>query len=445
MRRTPSTPPHDDRHRVLIVGGGFGGLQAAKALRRAPVDVTLVDRANHHLFQPLLYQVSTGILDEGEIAPPLRGVLRRQRNARVLMAEVTAFDLEAREVGAVAPDGGELTLGYDSLIVAAGATHSYFGREEWAPLAPGLKTLADARELRSRILRAFELAELAADPAERAAWLRFAVVGAGPTGIELSGQIAEMARNALRPDYRRIDTSAASIALLEAGPDVLADYPEELRARAARDLEAIGVDVHTRRQAVGIDADGVAVVDGRGDVQRVPARTVIWAAGVEASPLAAALAGAAGASLDRAGRVVVRDDLTVPGYPEVYAVGDMAAVAGVPGIAPAAMQQGRHAARAIRRRLAGDVEPRRFAYQDKGSLAVIGNDRAVGLAFGVPLTGLGAIVVWGLVHLRYLVGWGSRLVTAIRWLWTLLARNRAERVIATTEPARDAELAEVVA
>jgi len=434
MRRRD--PTHEKPHRVLIVGGGFGGLYAAKALRRADVEVTLVDRANHHLFQPLLYQVSTGILAESEIAPPLRGVLRRQKNARVLLAEVTGFDLDGHEVEAVAPDGEPVTLGYDSLIVAAGAAHGYFGRDDWASLAPGLKTLADARAVRSRILQAFEMAELAGDPAERDAWLRFAVVGAGPTGIELSGQIAEMAHGALRPDYRAIDTATATISLLEAGPDVLAGYPEELRGRAARDLGKIGVDVRVDRRAIGIDSDGVDILDGTGGQYRVPARTVIWAAGVEASPLAQGLADASGADVDRTGRLIVREDLTVPGHGDVFAVGDMVALDGVPGIAPAAMQQGRHAARTIRRRLAGRTEVKRFSYLDKGSLAVIGHDRAVGVAFGVPLTGFGAILVWGLVHIRYLVGWGSRLVTAVRWLWTLLARNRAERVIATPEPGR---------
>ena len=420
MRRPTPNP-----HRVLIVGGGFGGLYAAKALRRAPVAVTLVDRVNHHLFQPLLYQVSAGILAESEIAPPLRGILRGQANARVLLAEITGFDLDRHEAHALAPDGGPLTLPYDSLIVAAGASHSYFGRDEWAAVAPGLKTLADAREVRSRILRAFELAELADDPAERAAWLRFAVVGGGPTGIELAGQIAELSRGTLRPDYRRIDTATAAISLLEAGPALLPTWPEELSARGEKDLGELGVDVRTRRTAVGVDDQGVDVVDAEGEQFRVPARTVLWAAGVAPSPLARSL----GAELDRAGRVIVREDLTVPGREEVFAIGDMAALDGVPGVAPAAMQQGRHAARTIRRRLAGRDGPGPFRYVDKGSLAVIGHDRAVGLAFGVPVTGLGAMLIWALVHVRYLVGWGNRLITTLRWLWTMLARNRAERVI----------------
>jgi NADH dehydrogenase len=421
--------PTPNPHRVLIVGGGFGGLYAAKALRRAPVEVTLVDRVNHHLFQPLLYQVSAGILAESEIAPPLRGILRGQANARVLLAEITGFDLDRREAHALAPDGEPLTLPYDSLIVAAGASHSYFGRDEWAPVAPGLKTLADAREVRSRILRAFELAELADDPAERAAWLRFAVVGGGPTGIELAGQIAELSRGALRSDYRRIDTATAAISLLEAGPVLLPTWPEELSERAQKDLGELGVDVRTRRTAVGVDDQGVDVVDAAGEQYRVPARTVLWAAGVAPSPLARSL----GADLDLAGRVIVSEDLTVPGREEVFAIGDMAALDDVPGIAPAAMQQGRHAARTIRRRLAGRDGPGPFRYLDKGSLAVIGHDRAVGLAFGVPVTGLGAMLIWALVHVRHLVGWGNRLITTLRWLWTMLARNRAERVIDAPE------------
>jgi NADH:ubiquinone reductase (H+-translocating) len=424
--RRPTPHPH----RVLIVGGGFGGLYAAKALRRAPVEVTLVDRVNHHLFQPLLHQVSAGVLAESEIAPPLRGVLRRQANAQVLLAEITGFDLDRREAHALSPRGEPLTLPYDSLIVAAGASRSYFGRDEWAAVAPGLKTLADAREVRSRILRAFELAELADHPAERAAWLRFAVVGGGPAGIELAGQIAELAHGALRPDYRRIDTATAAISLLETGPDLLPCWPGELSARAEQDLGALGVDVRTHRTAVGLDEEGVDVVDPAGEPYRVPARTVLWAAGVAPSPLARAL----GAELDRAGRVLVRDDLTVPDREDVFAIGDMAALDGVPGIAPAAMQQGRHAARTIRRRLAGRGAPGPFRYRDKGSLAVIGHDRAVGVAFGVPVTGLGAMLIWALVHVRHLVGWGNRMTTTLRWLWTLLARDRAERVIAAPAP-----------
>jgi len=420
MRQNPDPP-----HRVLIVGGGFGGLYAAKALRRAPVEITLVDRANHHLFQPLLYQVSTGMLTEGEVAPPLRGVLRRQANARVLLAEVTGFDLDARAVAARAPDGQALALGYDTLIVAAGATTDYVGHEDWAPLAPSLKSLDDARAVRSRVLRAFEMAELATGAAEREAWLRFAVVGGGPTGIELAGQVAALARRTLRPDYRAIDTATASVALVEAGPQVLAEFPEPLRDRAARDLGRLGVDVRTGAAATGLDAEGLELETG----ERVEARTVIWAAGVKASPLAARLAEAAGTRVDRRGRLEVEPDLTLAGRPEVLAIGDMAALDGVPGVAPAAMQQGRHAARTVRRRLAGRPEPRPFRYLDKGRLAVIGRHRAVGSAFGIRFSGLLALLVWAVVHVRYLIGWGNRLVTVTRWLWTMLARDRAERVI----------------
>ena len=403
-------------HRVLIVGGGFGGLYAAKALRRAPVEVTLVDRANHHLFQPLLYQVAAGILTEGEIAPPLRGVLRRQGNARVLLAEARDFDLDARTVGATTPGGEPLTLGYDSLIVAAGARGG------------GLKTLADARAVRSQVLRAFELAELAPDPAERAAWLRFAVVGGGPTGIELAGQVAALARSTLRPDYRRIDTREARVSLLEAGPRVLPDFPEPLRLRAARELAALGVDVWLRANVVDADDEGVDIAGGL----RVPARTVIWAGGVHASPLADRLAAASGAAVDDRGRIAVEDDLTLPGHPEVFAIGDMAAIDGVPGVAPAAMQAGRHAARTIRRRLAGRPVARPFRYADKGRLAVIGRRRALGTAFGIRFSGRLALLVWAVVHVRYLIGWGNRLVTVTRWLWTMVARDRGQRVISPT-------------
>ena len=402
-------------HRVLIVGGGFGGLYAAKALKRAPVEVTLVDRANHHLFQPLLYQVATGILTEGEIAPPLRGVLRRQANARVLLAEVGGFDLDARLAYATTPDGHELELGYDSLIVAAGSSG-------------GLKTLADARDVRSQVLRAFELAELATDPAERAAWLRFAVVGGGATGIELAGQIAALAQRTLRSDYRSIDTRNARVSLIEGGPRVLAEFPEAVQRRAASDLAELGVDVWQRARVVDVDDEGIDILSASGALVRAPARTVLWATGVKASPLAQALG-----AID--GRVAVNPDLTLPDRPEVFAIGDMAALDGVPGVAPAAMQQGRYAARTLRRRLANrDTKP--FHYVDKGRLAVIGRRRAVGTAFGVRFSGRLALLIWAVVHVRYLIGWGNRLVTVTRWLWTLLARDRGQRVITPT-PLKD--------
>jgi NADH dehydrogenase len=374
--------------------------------------------------------VSTGILTEGEIAPPLRGVLRGQRNARVLLAEVRGFDLDARSVTAAAPDGEEHQLGYDSLIVAAGASHSYFGHDEWEALAPGLKTLEDARTVRSRILRAFELAELAAGEDERDAWLRFAVVGGGPTGIEVAGQIADLSRRTLRPDYRAVDTAGARIALVEAGLELLPGFPASLRGPAARDLRRIGVDVRLGAAATGIDAEGVDLAGG----DRVPARTVIWAAGVAPSPLGGLLAAASGAGVDGGGRLEVERDLTLPGHPEVLAIGDMVALDGVPGVAPAAMQQGRHAARTIRARVRDRPAPGAFRYRDKGSIAVIGHNRAVGTAFGVRFGGLIGLAIWAVVHVAYLVGWGSRAITVGRWLWTLLARDRAERVI-TPPPA----------
>ncbi len=400
-------------HRVLIVGGGFGGLYAAKALRRAPVEVTLVDRANHHLFQPLLYQVATGILTEGEIAPPLRGILRRQANARVLLAEVTGFDLDARTAHATTPDGEQRELEYDTLIVAAGATG-------------GLKTLDDARDMRSRVLRAFELAELATDPAERAAWLRFAVIGGGPTGIELAGQIAALAQRTLPSDYRSIDTRDARVSLVEGGPHILSEFPEPIQRRAASDLAQLGVDVWQRARVVDVDDEGLDILSASGALVRAPARTVLWATGVKASPLAALL----GPTTDD-GRIAIKPDLTLPGRPEVFAIGDLAALDGVPGVAPAAMQQGRHAARTIKDRLA-QRSTRPFRYVDKGRLAVIGRSRAVGISQGIRLTGRLAILVWAVVHIRYLVGWGNRLVTLTRWLWSLLARDRGQRVISPT-------------
>jgi NADH dehydrogenase len=369
-------------HRVLIVGGGFGGLSAANALRSAPVEVTLVDRADHHLFQPLLYQVATGTLTEGEIARPLRGVLRRQDNARVLLADVGGFDLELRVAYASAPDGEQLELGYDSLIVAAGA-------------GGGLKTLEDARDVRSRVLRAFEQAELATDPAEQAAWLRFAVVGGGAAGIELAGQIAELARRTLRSGPR------PTISLVEGGPRVLAEFPEALQRRAAGDLAELGVDIWQRARVVDADDEGIDILSASGALLRAPARTVLWADGVIASPLARALG-----DVDDTGRVRVQHDLSLPGRPEVFAIGDMAALDGVPGLASAAMQQGRHAAGTIRRRLAGRTT-KPFRYADKARLVTIGRRRAVGSALGIPVSGRLASLIWA-VHVRPPIGRSDR-------------------------------------
>jgi len=358
----------DQRHRVVVVGGGFAGLEAVRALRRAPVDLTLVDRRNFHLFQPLLYQVATGALTAGEIATPLRGILKRQRNARVVLGEVRGFDLQARRV---LLEGN--AIDYDTLVVAAGAGHAYFAHDEWRSAAPGLKTLEDAIEIRRRILAAFEAAELETDEARRRAWLTFAVVGGGPTGVELAGQIAEIAHDTLRRDFRSIDPRAAQILLVEAADRLLGTFPEQLSARAGRALERLGVTPVLDRMVVDVRPDAVSLQRADGRPDRIPARTVLWAAGVRASSLAEALGRASGAIVDRAGRVSVGPDLTLARHPEVFALGDMVRVhdaAGrplaLPGVAPVAMQQGRYAAKAIRARLKGRRRGA-FRYLDKGT------------------------------------------------------------------------------
>jgi NADH dehydrogenase len=422
------------RHRVVIVGGGFGGVAAARALARVPVDVTLIDRTNHHLFQPLLYQVATGILSEGAVAPALRSMFRRQPNVRVVMANVTGLELGPRTVRARVSDGEQLAIGYDSLIVAAGSGDSYFGHREWAAHAHGMKTVVDARRLRTSVLGAFEMAEASQDPEERRAWQTIVVVGGGPTGVELSGQCAMLAWETLRRDYRAIDTTTTRIILVEHGPSVLAAFPERLRARAERDLRKMGVEVRTSTGATAIDAEGVDIEgpDGR---ERIAARTVIWAAGVRASPLAEALAEAAGAEVDRGGRVAVAPDCSLPGHPEVFAIGDMAALDDLPGVAQPAIQEGRHVARVVEARLAGWSPPPPFKYFDKGSMATIGRTRAVADAFGVQLAGRPAKWMWAFVHIAYLIGWGNRIGTMVRWLWTMASRNRRERVIRVPPPA----------
>jgi NADH dehydrogenase len=409
-------------HRVVIVGGGFAGVRAAKSLADAPVDVTLIDRTNHHLFQPLLYQVATGVLSAGQIAPALRSLFRRQRNVRVLLGDVEDIDLDRRVIRAVAED--PLELPYDTLVVAAGATHSYFGHDEWSHIAPGMKTLDDANRIRSRILAAFELAEQESDPAEREAWLTFAIVGAGPTGVELAGQVALLANRVLRGEYRHIDTAAARVLLLDAAPDVLGPFPERLRRRALQDLRDLGIDVRLGQAVTAIDDRGFTVGE-----QRIAARTVLWAAGVRASPLSELLAERTGAETDRAGRLRALPDLTLPGHPEVFTVGDMIVLPDVPGTAQPAIQQGKYVAAVIRARLARrPTKP--FRYRDLGSMATIGRTRAVADLFGrIRLGGLPAFLIWGVVHLAYLVGWGNRMEAVARWMWTILARNRRERLI----------------
>lgn len=418
-------PMAPERPRVLILGSGFGGLAAAKALKRAPVEVTLVDRTNHHLFQPLLYQVATAGLAAPSIAAPIRHILRGQRNVRVLMGEVVDLDLAQRSVRLAEGD----TLGYEHLIVATGATHSYFGRDEWAAHAPGLKTLADAQGIRARLLDAFERAERTTDAEERTALLRFVVIGAGPTGVEMAGTLAEIARHTLPGEFRGIDPASAEILLLEGGPRVLAAYPDALSASAKRQLESLGVRVRLGAKVVGIDADGVDVEIG-GARERLPTRNVVWGAGVKASPLGALLAKAAGIDPDRAGRVPVQADLSLPGHPEVQVIGDLAALSidgqPVPGIAPAAKQMGQHAARNLIAHLAGRT-PAAFRYRDYGSMATIGRHRAIGVIGGLRFTGLLAWWLWLFAHIVFLIGFRNRLVVLMDWAsqyWTMQRHAR---------------------
>jgi NADH dehydrogenase len=421
-----------NRPRVVIVGGGFGGLSAARALAGAEVDVTLVDRINHHLFQPLLYQVATGILSDGQIAPPLRGIFSDQTNLQVRLAEVTGFDLERRAAYAVTPDSDRLTLPYEYLIVAAGSTHAYFGHEEWERFAPGLKSLTDAHLLRARILGAFEMGAEAPHDSGRERWLTFVIVGAGPTGVELAGQIAELSRRLLVREYGSISAQKARIVLLDAAPTVLGSFPKRLQEIAHRDLEQMGVEIRTDAEVTGVDGEGVEAQDKTGQRLRVLANTIIWAAGVEASPLARMLAQATGAQVDKAGRVEVNPDCTLPGRPEVFAIGDMISLDDLPGVAQPAIQEGRYVARTIRAHLRGRGKRRPFRYFDKGTMAAIGHRQAVVDAFGVKLGGIPAVLLWGLVHVAYLVGWGNRLGTVGRWLWALAARDRRELSISDT-------------
>jgi NADH dehydrogenase len=420
------------------VGGGFGGLQAVLRLRDAPVDVTLIDRRNFHLFQPLVYQVATGALSASEIASPLRGIFKGDENVRVVLGEVNGFELAARQVIVDRlPNGGKARkIPYDSLIVAGGSSYSYFGHEDWRRFAPEVKSLESAIDVRRRILSAFEAAEVEQDPARRDAWLTFAVVGAGPTGVELAGQIAEIARDTLHGDFRAIDTRAARILLIERDDRVLPLFPPRLSARAARALESLGVTLLVERTVVDIDGESVSIADDAGETERLPARTVIWAAGVVASEIASELAAQSGAALDRAGRVSVGLDLTLPGHPEVIALGDMVQVhdaegrpVPLPGLAPVAMQQGRYAARAIGMRLRGE-EPPAFRYRDKGNLATIGRAKAVADIKGLQLSGFIAWLTWLFVHLFYLIGLQNRILVFIRWTFSFVTRGRGARIIA---------------
>jgi NADH:quinone reductase (non-electrogenic) len=433
------------RHRVVVVGGGFAGLQAVRGLRGAPVDVTLVDRQNYTLFQPLVYQVATGALSAAEIAAPLRAVFRRQANARVLLGEVTGFDLERREivVDGLPNRSGETRVGYDTLVVAGGSRYSYFGHEEWHEHAPELKSLSGALDIRDRILSAFEAAEVEPDPERRQSWLTFVVVGAGPTGVEMAGQIAEVAHDTMRRDFRNADPGNARVLLVEAADRVLTAFPESLSHKAARALERLGVTPLVGHTVVGVTADGVSIRTPAGEVMNVEAHTVVWAAGVTASPLAAQLAREEGLDVDRAGRLTVTPQLTVPGHPEVFALGDMVSVQApdggiepLPGLAPVAMQEGRYVARAVRARL-DDREPRPFHYRDKGNLATIGRSKAVADVKGLHLAGFPAWALWLLVHIFYLIGFQNRLLVILRWTISFLTRGRGARLI-VHESRRDA-------
>jgi NADH dehydrogenase len=412
---------------VVVVGGGFGGLFAARALSRAPVQVTLVDRLNHHLFQPLLYQVATGILSEGEIAPPLRGVLHRHRNIEVELAEVSGFDLERRKVTARGPDGRPLELPYDSLIVAGGCGQSYFGHDEFSRWAPGMKTINDALELRGRILGAFEMAELETDPSKQQEWLTFVVVGGGPTGVEIAGQIAELSRRVLKDDFRKVDPRNARIIICDGGKQVLATFGDRLSGKAAKGLGDLGVELQMSSIVTDIEQNAVVVKQGD-EERRIGCHTKVWAAGVEASPLARMLGEATGADVDRAGRVAVLPDCTLPGHPEVFAIGDMMSLDELPGVAEVAMQQGLHASNTIKRRLRGK-EGNEFRYRDLGSMATISRFRAVVSFKGIRLSGLIGWLAWLFVHLTFLTGFKNRLATVPRWAFTFIGNSRPQRTI----------------
>ncbi len=428
------------RHHVLIVGGGFAGLYAARNLGKdRDVTVTLIDRRNYHLFQPLLYQVATGALSPGDIAQPLRAILRRSQNTRVLLGEAVDLDPVARRV--TLGDGG--TVDYDTIVVATGARHAYFGHDDWAAAAPGLKTIEDATDIRRRILIAYEAAEREADPVRRAEWMTFVVVGAGPTGVELAGALGEISRDTLRRDFRSIHPADARVLLVEALERVLPTYPEGLSASARRQLKRLGVIVRTGTKVTGIDEGGIDVeVDDAGVVtERIPTRTVLWAAGVQASSFGRKVADALDVRADRTGRVPVSPDLTVPGHPEVMVLGDLAIATRqggklVPGVAPAAIQEGKYAAAAIKARVRGE-RPKPFHYRDRGDVAVIG--RLSGVADIRWLRRLGrmsgflAWAMWLTIHIVYLIGFANRLVVTIRWAWSFLTHGRGTRLI-TGEP-----------
>ena len=435
--------PHEPTHRIVIVGGGFGGLSAARALRRVPVEITLVDRRNFHLFQPLLYQVATGALSPANIAAPLRSILERQRNCEVLLGDVHGFDVAQRKV--ILADG---ELPYDTLIVAAGARHSYFAHPEWERDAPGLKTIEDATEIRRRMLTAFEEAERQPSAERQRLLLNFVIVGGGPTGVELAGALAEISRHTLREEFRHIKPQDAHVMLVEATDRILGAYPPELSDKARQSLERLGVRVRTQTKVVDIGADYVSLEAG-GSVERVPTQTVLWAAGVAASPLAKRLAEVTGAALDRAGHITVERDLSLPGHPEIFVLGDMASYPHstgkpLPGVAPVAIQQGKFVAKLIAARIAGQRLPE-FRYRDLGNLATIGRSSAVADFGRIRLSGFIAWLLWLFIHLMNLVDYRNRVLVFLQWGWNYLTYDRTARLITgttgETEPAGQGDLA----
>ena len=428
---TTSAPSAGGRHRVVVIGSGFGGLFGTKALKRADVDVTMVAKTTHHLFQPLLYQVATGILSEGEIAPPTREVLSGQKNAQVLLGTVTDIDLTARTVTSHVL-GRETVTAYDSLIVAAGATQSYFGNDQFSEYAPGMKSIDDALELRGRIFGAFEMAELGATRGENVdSLLTFVVVGAGPTGVEMAGQIAELAHRTLRRDFRAINTRSARVILLDAAPQVLPPFGAKLGAKAKQELERLGVEVVLGAMVTDVDEGALTVQHKDGRTERIVTATKIWAAGVQASPLGRTLSEQSGAPLDRAGRIAVNPDLTLPGHPEVFVVGDMISLDNLPGVAQVAIQGAKYAAETIDGRLRGRPPQKPFKYFDKGSMAIISRFRAVALIGNLRLTGVVAWLMWLGLHLIYITGFKSRVTALLHWFVSFLGRGRSERT--TTE------------
>jgi NADH dehydrogenase len=419
------------RHHVVVIGSGFGGLFAARALKDAPVDVTLIARTTHHLFQPLLYQVATGILSSGEVAPATREILKRHRNVTVLLGDVQTIDVDARTVTSVAPEKTTVTP-YDSLIIAAGSGQSYFGNDRFAEFAPGMKSIDDALELRGRIFGAFEMAELEDDPAAVQRLMTFVLVGAGPTGVEMAGQIAELAHRTLQGDFRRVDPRKAKIILLDAADRVLPGFPERLSRKTQEKLASLGIDVQLRTTVVGMDATGLEVKDADGTHRRIEAVTKIWAAGVQASPLGKQVAEQTGAETDRAGRVKTLPDLTLPGHPEIFVVGDMLDL-GLPGVAQVAMQSGTYAAERIVDRLDGEVDDKPFRYFDKGNMATISRFSAIAQIGPIQLTGFIAWLAWLFIHIVYLIGFKNRVTTLLHWTVSFVGRGRSERAVTTQQ------------